>query len=221
MPDNEGYEEPTVLEPGDIPPNHAYYTGFNYIRYHEMTVPVRCEAVAPPEVPVDKGTPVPNQDFEVESVKIFMSTFSGAFSYPDEDTQCQRGRILTRVRTNKAGPVFVRLFTKGHDNITHSEYIPAWSFSVGSGVYEAEIERWMETDVSSSIFARVEVENDGYEHLNDGWEILPLQCVTNTPDFRNPFNDDGGDDGEIGWQTAPPSPFPPQRENGPDRFKRD
>jgi hypothetical protein len=132
---------------------------------------------------------VPNQDFYVEDVQLFLSTFSNEYTQPDPDTQCKKGRILVRVRTNQAGPVAMKL-KKGGDVQAGEEFIETWSSHVGSGVYEAEVIRWVSVMQTSDLDAFVEV-NSANGWLPDGWETIRLECITDTPDFApNPSPDD-------------------------------
>ena len=141
---------------------------------------------------------VPNQDFYVEDVQLFLSTFSNEYTQPDPDTQCKKGRILVRVRTNQAGPVAMKLKKDG-DVPADEEYIETWSSHIGSDVYEAEVIRWVSVVETSDLEAFVEV-NSGYGWLPDGWESKRLECITDTPDFApNPSPDDNpGRDPNLG-----------------------
>lgn len=123
----------------------------------------------------------PNQDFDVEDVELFLSTFSNEVTHPDPDTECRKGRILVRVTTNQAGPVSLRLWTAGVGPL-QDEYIQAWSSHVGSGVYQAEVIRWVSVSETSLLESMVEVDF-GFVGLQDGWDDLVLECITDTPDF--------------------------------------
>ena len=181
--ENGGFGSEPGNEIGDYPLG-------DYIRYAEMSLPVRCIGFEPYDPPDDDhGTPVPNEDFSVERVDLFLSTFSHAVTHPDENTTCKRGRILARARTNKEGPVAFRLHTLGVDG-AGAEFVETWSHHVGSGVYEAELTRWVETDHTTDLQAMVEVEQ-GIFDLSTNWKSLPLECITDTPDFSaNPGSDD-------------------------------
>ena len=129
---------------------------------------------------------------------LFLSTFSNEYTQPDPDTMCKKGRILVRVRTNQAGPVAMRLKKDG-DVPADEEFIETWSSHVGSGVYEAEVIKWVSVMQTSDLEAFVEV-NSGYGWLPDGWENIRLECITDTPDFApNPSPDDNpGRDPNLG-----------------------
>ena len=179
------------LPPHEVGPSgELVFTNGDFVRYYEMTVPVRCLAEdAPTREPTDDGTPVPNEDFVVQDVKLFLSTYSHAVTHPNDFTTCKKGRILIRVETNQAGPVEMWLWTAGVGPI-QDEYIQAWSSHVGSGQYEAEVTRWVSVSETSVLQAMVEV-NSGYVGLQAGWDDLVLKCISGVPDLTL-----GGDDVE-------------------------
>lgn len=170
---------PAEVHEGDYP-----FAGGDETRQDSFVVHVRCN-------PFDEDfdDDVPNQDYNIEAVNLYLSTFSNEVTNPDPDTECRKGRILVRVTTNQAGPVAMRLWTAMP--AVEDEYIETWSSHVGSGVYEAEIVRWVSVYETTLLQAMVEVEN-GIFDLQDGWDDLVLECITDTPDFTigDPPDDD-------------------------------
>lgn len=167
--------------PVEIPTPGVDHVGFNggdATKQAPMIVEVRCNPYNP-----DFDADVPNQDFAVEEVEMFLSTFSDAVTHPDADTTCRKGRVLVRVTTNQAGPVAMRLYTiaPGYNE----EYIETWSSHVGSGVYEAEVIRWLSVDETTYVQALAEVENGVFD-LQAGWDGLTLECTEDTPDYVAP-----------------------------------
>jgi hypothetical protein len=174
-----------TLPPVEVKDGYSF-AGGDETRQDSFVVQVRCN-------PYDEDfdDDVPNQDFNIEAVNLYLSTFSNEVTHPDPDTECRKGRILVRVTTNQAGPVAMRLWTAMP--AVEDEYIETWSSHVGSGVYEAEIVRWVSVYETTLLQAMVEVEN-GIFDLQDGWDDLVLECVTDTPDFTigDPTDDDPG-----------------------------
>ena len=146
---------------------------------------------------------VPNDGLQIQDVEMFLSTFSNAFTYPEPDLECQKGRILVRVTTNQAGPVELRLWTQT-DGPEEFEYIQAWSSHVGSGLYQAEIIRWVETDESVELQAMVETVN-GSAGWTSGWDFLTMHCFHDTGDWK-PGGRGDDDDGGFDYQPNQPDP---------------
>ncbi len=151
------------------------FAGGDETRQDSFMVQVRCNPFIP-----DFDDEVPNEDFYIEEVELFLSTFSNEVTHPDPDTECRKGRILVRVTTNQAGPVAMHLWKTLPE--WGSEYIETWSSHVGSGNYEAEVVRWVSVNETSLLQSMVEVEN-GYFDIQAGWEDLILECITDTPDL--------------------------------------
>ena len=144
---------------------------------------------------------VPNDGLQIQDLEMFLSTFSNAFSYPEPDIECQKGRILLRVTTNEAGPVELRLWTQT-DGPEEFEYIQTWSSHVGSGLYQAEIIRWVEVDESVELQAMAETVN-GSAGWSTGWDFLTLHCFPDSGDWKPGGRGDDDDDGFDYQPTQP------------------
>jgi hypothetical protein len=83
------------------------------------------------------------------------------------------------VTTEWAGPVAFDLWTD-LDGFIERESIQTWSSDVGSGVYEAEVQRWVSVSETTGLSAMAVVD---YTGLNTGWESLTLQCETGADDL--------------------------------------
>lgn len=87
------------------------------------------------------------------------------------------GLCPVRVTTDREGPVALRLWTDTAGDID-DEYILTWSAEVGSGVYQAEVERWVSVSRTSLLQAMAEVVNPGSAGPSTPWKQLSLECVT-------------------------------------------
>jgi len=158
-----------VLDPETEPD----FNGGDETRQASFSVQVRCN----PYVQDAFFVPAP-----VEDVELFLATFSNALTHPDAFRTCQQGRILARVTTEYAGPVAVHLWTE-LDGVVEDEIIQTWSTDIGSGVYEAEVERWVSVSEAIELNAMAVVDYAGPAGWSSGWKSLMLDCDTGVGDF--------------------------------------
>ncbi len=151
----------------------AVVGAISHSKTRSVQVRVVCEPVFAPgsEDLVDDQPPM-----KLDSLKLFMSTFSHAVTHPAAGVECKKGRILIRARTNKAGPIQLKLWTKVGDGALQSETIDAWSSFKGNGVYQVEVTKWVSVSGTKNIKARVEdlVTKPVGKHA--GWKDLLLKC---------------------------------------------
>lgn len=153
----------------------------DFVKRESASVTVQCNKY---ESDVDHD--VPDESLDYEDVKVFLSTFSNAVTHPKRNTTCKKGRALIRVRTDKEGPVNLRIHTVG-GNEQGQEFLQVWSSEVGSGIYEAEVIRWITTDETTDIQVKAVAEKSFWEQTSSPWEHLTLECLT--------------DDGELDWSA--------------------
>ncbi len=141
---------------------------------------------------------VEDQIVTSEEVELFLSTFSHAHTQPNAHTTCQKGRALVRVTTDVEGPVDVRLWTLGV-NEASSHLLSGWASHVGSGVYQADITKWVTVNSSSTLMAMAEVLNNanGFGGHSTQWKNLDLNCSSGPGDKAiepapGPDTDPGG-----------------------------
>jgi hypothetical protein len=160
------------LNPSEVidPEDEFDFNGGDETRHASFGVQVRCN----PYVQDAFFVPAP-----VEDIELFLATFSNAVTHPDVFRTCKQGRILVRVTTEWAGPVAFDLWTD-LDGFIERESIQTWSSDVGSGVYEAEVQRWVSVSETTGLSAMAVVD---YTGLNTGWESLTLQCETGADDL--------------------------------------
>lgn len=160
-----------------IADHHEPFRVGDETRQDSFQVQVRCN-------PYQDDFDVDDDVVGVQNMEVFLATFSNAITRPDAFRTCRQGRILVRATTDQEGPVAVRLFTDVN-GVTENEYILMWSSDVGSGVYEAEVERWVSVSETSLLQAMAQSENGGIVGMNSGWHQLQLACDTGTDDFAD------------------------------------
>lgn len=153
-----------------------------------MPVPIVCEGVR--STPDQLVTREP--DFKINDLKMFLSTFSGNDTQPNQFRTCKRGRILVRAETSKAGPVKLRLWTKIGDAAMQSELIDTWSSFDGHSKHTVSISKWVTVENTSFMQARVEELDGGTFAKEVGWKGINVPCETTGggDDYaQNPTND--------------------------------
>lgn len=113
---------------------------------------------------------------KTSSIELFRTTYSHATSQPNPGTVCKKARLLVRVKTNKAGPVKFKLWTKVGDAPMASKVIDAWSSHAGPGVHKAEYAEWVEVDKTSYVQAMAEDMTNPIGQTT-GWKDITLHCT--------------------------------------------
>jgi hypothetical protein len=158
-------------DPSEVPDGASsddYYDEGDETRQAEFQVQVRCN----PYILDAYFVPIP----AVNDIEVFLATFSHAITRPDPLRECQQGRVLVRITTEDEGPVAFRLWTDAN-GLIKDELIETWSAEVGSGVYQAEVERWVSVSETGYLQAMAQVENGGVSGMSSGWKYMPLECV--------------------------------------------
>lgn len=129
---------------------------------------------------------------KVKSLELFRSTFSHAYTKPNMATKCKKLRLLVRVKTNKAGPTQVKLWTKIGDKPMTSKVIDLWSKFSGPGQYKAEYKEWISISKTSFAQAKAEETNNTFGKQT-GWKSIMLKCSPAAGGFAStPQNNNAG-----------------------------
>ncbi|MCG8491471.1 MAG: hypothetical protein MI743_07640 [Sneathiellales bacterium] len=132
---------------------------------------VECEPV---EALKPKTASVVLPPMQVDYLKVFLSTFSHTFSQPKAGVQCKKGRALMRIKTNRIGPVKLKLTTRLGNNPLRKDFFDVNAKLNQNGVPEAEVEKWFSTTETTVLKAMLStVEPSG---TSTKWEELPLNC---------------------------------------------
>ncbi len=136
-------------------------------------LPLKCL----PAKPKSTGGPVSElDDMKVKDLKLFLGTFSHAVSKPSLGKECKKGRIHLRAKTNQAGPVKLKLWTKVGNQPIKGEVIDVVSTHAGSGIYKAEVKKWISVSKTSVVQAKVEDLVTQPIGAHDGWKDITLRC---------------------------------------------
>lgn len=112
---------------------------------------------------------------KVTSLELFRSTFANATSQPNPGTVCKKARLLVRLKTNKAGAVKFRLWTKVGDKPMTSKVVDAWSNFSGPGQFKAEYKEWVSVNKTSYVQAMAEDLTNPIGQ-SSGWKDITLHC---------------------------------------------
>ncbi|MDA4847448.1 hypothetical protein [Hoeflea poritis] len=143
----------------------------DHVAHGQVAIKVYCEPAAPPPESAEVRLPLKMTD-----LKLFLSTYSNAVSKPSIGLTCKKGQVLVRAKTNREGPVKLRLWTQVGKGPMQSQLIEVWSTSVGGGNYQAEFEKWISVSKNSVLKARVEDLITKPVGFHAGWKNLSLKC---------------------------------------------
>ncbi len=141
----------------------------NHAKTSSFWIDVICEPKK--IVPMVVGEIAPQK---VNYLKVFLSTYSHTFSQPKAGVQCKKGRALMRVKTNRIGPVKLKLTTQLGSGPLKSDTFEVFAKLNSEGVPQAEVKKWFSTTESTILKARLSTVSPEGSHTN--WEELPLNC---------------------------------------------
>ncbi len=116
------------------------------------------------------------KNLKVKSVQLFRTTYSNAYSQPNPGVKCKKARLLVRLKTNKAGPVKFRLWTKIGNKPMSSKLVETWSNFSGPGEFKAEYKEWVSVNKTSFVQARAE-ELINPIGMSTAWKSITLHCT--------------------------------------------
>lgn len=111
---------------------------------------------------------------KIDYLKVFLSTYSHTVSQPKAGVQCKKGRALMRVKTNRIGPVKLKLTTRLGDGPLKSDTFEVFAKLNSEGVPQAEVKKWFSATETTVLKARLSTVSPEGSHTN--WEELPLNC---------------------------------------------
>ncbi|MEP4193091.1 MAG: hypothetical protein ABJN51_18515, partial [Sneathiella sp.] len=130
---------------------------------------------------------------KVDYLKVFLSTFSHAYTKPKAGVQCKKGRALMRIKTNRIGPVKLKLTTRLGNDPIRFDFFESFANLNSDGVPEAEFKKWFSTTETTILKVKLStIDPDG---SSTDWKELPLHCSSpsgggwaqpETPDPENP-----------------------------------
>jgi hypothetical protein len=154
----------------------AYPDDIDHTRSDSFQVQVVCDPVIKPptdDLAHDHG------EFDVENVKLFLTTYQNQQPGSNPGTVCPALKVTSRAQANQAGPVSMRIWRQKNGGPITSEFKQAWaSFDAAKNGYFATYEKWEDVGTTSYFQFKTEiVENDPFAPF-DGWKDITVHCTS-------------------------------------------
>jgi hypothetical protein len=131
----------------------------------------------PPVQTADHFQPPP-VNFKIQDIKLFLTTYSHAFTRPNPATKCKKTKLLVRLKASKAGPAKFKLWKKVGNGAMTSKVIDAWASHDGNGGFRAEYSEWISVNKTTFVQAKAEeMVTAGPFGKSTPWKDITLQCT--------------------------------------------
>ncbi|WP_192179301.1 hypothetical protein [Mesorhizobium amorphae] len=159
-------------QPGSWP-----YPLFNshYAEHGTFQVQIVCDPVIKPavqDVAADFGK------FEVDNVKLFLTTYQSNQPGSTPGTVCPSLKVTSRAQANQAGPVSMRIWRQKDGGPITSEFKQAWaSYDAAKNGYFATYEKWENVGATAYFQYMTEIVGNGPFEPFDGWKNITVHCT--------------------------------------------
>jgi hypothetical protein len=141
-----------------------------------FTVNVICDPVIKPatdDLAYDHG------EFDVENVKLFLTTYQSNQPGSNPATVCPALKVTSRAQANQAGPVSMRIWRQKNGGPITSEFQQAWaSYDAVKNGYFATYETWENVGSTSHFQFKTEIVEEGPFGPFDGWKDIMVHCTS-------------------------------------------
>ncbi|MER9402799.1 hypothetical protein NKI36_01925 [Mesorhizobium caraganae] len=147
----------------------------NYAAHGTFQVQVVCDPVIKPnvqDVAADFGK------FDVENVKLFLTTYQSNQPGSTPGTVCPSLKVTSRAQANQAGPVSMRIWRQKDGGPVTSEFKQAWaSYDASKNGYYANYEKWENVGATAYFQYKTEIVGNGPFEPFDGWKDITVHCT--------------------------------------------
>ncbi|MGX9142407.1 hypothetical protein [Mesorhizobium sp. 128a] len=147
----------------------------NYAAHGTFQVQVVCDPVIKPnvqDITADFGK------FEVENVKLFLTTYQSNEPGSTPGTVCPSLKVTSRAQANQAGPVSMRIWRQKDGGPITSEFKQAWaSYDASKNGYFASYEKWENVGATAYFQYKTEIVGNGPFEPFDGWKDITVHCT--------------------------------------------
>lgn len=147
----------------------------DYAAHDTFQVKVVCDPVIKPptnDVAIDFGK------FDVENVKLFLTTYQSMQNGSNPGTVCPSLKVTSRAQTNQAGPVSMRIWRQKNGGPITNEFKQVWaSFDAVKNGYFATYEKWENVGATSYFQFKTEIEDGTPFGPFDGWKDITVHCT--------------------------------------------
>jgi hypothetical protein len=155
-------------------PHPAY--DMDHTAHDKLRVQVICDPVIKPatdDIAHDHG------EFDVENVKLFLTTYQSNQPGSNPATVCPALKVTSRAEANQAGPVSMRIWRQKNGGPITSEFKQAWaSYDAVKNGYFATYETWENVGATSHFQFKTEIVEDGPFGPFDGWKDIMVHCTS-------------------------------------------
>ena len=147
----------------------------DHSRSDTFSVNVVCEPVIKPptsELTHDFG------EFDVENVKLFLTTYHTMVPGSNQSTICPGFKVTARAQANKPGPVSMRLWEMKNGGPITQSFHQVWaSFDATRNGYFATYQKSVNVGATATFQYKVEVEDGTPFGPFDGWKSITVHCT--------------------------------------------
>ena len=147
----------------------------DYWRTDTFDIQVVCDPVIKPSVDqlaTDFG------EFDVENVKLFLTTYQSNQPGSNPGTVCPALKVTSRAQANQAGAVSMRIWRQKDDGPITSEFKQVWaSYDAAKNGYFATYEKFEEVGTTSYFQFKAEIVETGPFGPTDGWKDITVHCT--------------------------------------------
>lgn len=116
-------------------------------------------------------------DFEVEKVRLFLTTYQNQQPGSNAGTVCPALKVTSRAETSRSGPVQMRIWRQKNGGPITDTVVDAWaSYDAGKNGYFATWEDFEDVGTTSHFQFRTEVVSDDIFAPFDGWKDITVHC---------------------------------------------
>ena len=190
-----------VVMKNDIVESESVFNGGDHTAHDDFTVTVNCLATTHIE------TPPPRRDhIAVEDIKLFLTTYGGAApaGRTPAASSCKPLKVTTRIETDKAGPVKVRLWRKIDNGPTSEEIRTLDAKALGADKFGADWDKW--EHFGKTTYAQYMAEIIGGTFApSTPWKDMTIHCGGNFADAPRPGDSPVAPDPKRPGFTPPPA----------------
>jgi hypothetical protein len=140
-----------------------------------LEVQIVCDAVVKPSA---DDLAFNHGEFDVENVKLFLTTYQQAIPGSNPATVCPGFKMTSRAETNQAGHVAMKIWRQKDAGPITSKVVDVWSsYDASKNGYFAYYHEFIDVGTTSWFQFKVEVTNEGPWGPQDGWKDITVHCT--------------------------------------------
>jgi hypothetical protein len=171
-----------------VPLDEIDFNGGDQSRHASFDLNVDCQPVShsvsdsDPERPDRPKTPKTTKlgfdqgQMKVNDIKMSLTTYSNAYTEPNQGTRCKRAKLRVTLDTNQEGLISFKLWKQRGDGPIENEDVILGAHH-NDGLFKAVHERWIDVDETTFVqFKARDLVNETF-YNETGWESITLHCT--------------------------------------------